>query len=184
MKAKDIVLHPISGYSYEVTITNRIIPGMEKILGIEEKEKLMERFNRGDTCFLAKDNGKYLGILWGHTGDCYVRGAGKRLCLMQNETYLYGVFTLPEARHRSIFNTLKNAFLKYYSSKGISSYYALVSPQNKIMRASLRKNGFTEKSLLLYIRFFHIGLLYEFKFDYNRHRITLVKKEPHDCYII
>lgn len=183
MKAEHIVLHPTSEYSHEVIITNMIIPGMEQILAIGKKE-LMERFSCGDTCFLAKDNGKYLGVLWGHTGDCFVRGVGKRLDLMQNEAYMYGVFTLPEVRKRNIFNTLKNAFFKFYSAKEIVSYYTLVSPQNKIMITSLRKNGFTAKSFLHYIRFLYIGLLYEFNFVYNNRRITLVKREPLDCYII
>jgi hypothetical protein len=168
----------------KITIkTNENLPGINEAFQIESNI-IIERFKHGDICFLAKENDKYLGILWGHTGDCYIRGVGKRLNLKQNEVYLYGIYTLPEARRKNVFNTLKYSFFKYYSERCVNKYYALVAPRNHIMITTLKKVGFIERSRLFYIRIAKVGLLHEYQFDSEESSLKIVTAEPRDCIAI
>ncbi len=169
--------------SHEIIITDKIIAGIAENFGLST-DLLLNRFKYGDTCFLAKGEDKYLGILWGHRGDCYIRGIGKRLNLKQNEVYLYGIYTLPEARHKNVFNTLKYSFFKYYSERGINKYCALVAPNNNIMRTALKKVGFIERSSLFFIRIAKVGLLHEYQFYSEKNSLSIVKEESRDCLVI
>lgn len=137
-----------------------------------------KRFALGDICFVARDRQKYLGILWGHTGRCYIEGAGKKLDLHEREVYLYGVFVLPEARRRQIFKNMMTKFYQYYTARCASGFFALVAPHNLIMQNTLKKLGFAGATKLFYIRVGNIRILHTFHVDSNKRTIKVFNKAP------
>jgi len=168
----------------DVLVTTEVVPGITEAFSISE-ETLRCRFQAGNTCFIARDNSKFMAILWGYNnGDCYIRGAGKRLSIGPKDVYAYGGYTLPEFRNVGALTSMLVAFCRYYSHRGVERTFALTASDNALMWNKLRRMGWTELSYLVFIRLGRIGLLRERTLDSAKGHLTLMTKEPRDCYVI
>ncbi len=161
----------ITGYDAQLADTFKI-----------SKKDMQGRIGAGDKCFAVSDGTGFLGVLWAHTGECFIRGAGKRIQMGNDEVYLYGIFTKPEARRRNVFRSLLNACLRHYSEQNIKKYYALVAVDNLIMQRALEKNGFTVDCSVLYLKAGPIGMLYE-RGGHGK-KFKIISKDPDDCFVI
>lgn len=169
--------------SFEVSILKGNTHAFCESFGLSEAQA-NRRFAHGDLCFVAHDGAKYLGMLWGHRGDCYIRGAGKRIDLDQNGVYVYGIYTNTKARRMNVFNNLKDAFFRYYLAQGVGHFCALVSPSNHIMRNALEKIGFLVFQYLTYLNLGEFGFLYEMDIGSGQRRLRVNIGEPKGLYVI
>lgn len=169
--------------AFDIIILRQTLPELQQGLHIPNEE-IERRFRAGDLCFVAKDGDKLIGSLWGHSGDIYVRGVGKRFEIGPHGVYLYGIYTMPEERQRNVFNSLRDAFFQYYQKQGVNFFFALVHPDNSIMLRALGKLGFKVRSSLTYVRLQRIGLLHEKLFNDKKSSIKIVFREPKDCFVL
>jgi GNAT superfamily N-acetyltransferase len=183
LSGETIVCNSVAETTAEIIVLSEKTSIAEKDIGIEQKE-VGRRFQAGDLCFLALEGDRFLGMVWGHMGDIYIKGAGKKLAVGSQGVYLYGIFTVPEARRRNIFNSLKKRFFQHYQKEGANRFLALVYPGNDIMLRALGKIGFTTHSILTYARFHKIGFLHEWSFDHKKRYLNLVLREPKDCFVL
>lgn len=183
LSAKKIKCAGKMANSFTINIINEYNSELASDFNIK-KEDMQKRIRAGDTCFALSDGTSFLGILWGHTGECFIKGVGKRLPLKNDEVYFYGVFTKPEARNRNVFSSLLNAFFRYYSEKYITKYYALVDVENFIMQQALQKYAFIVGARIFYLRIAGIGLMYEHGPGSPTRKLKVILKDPIDCTVI
>lgn len=121
-----------------------------KILGLhyESATKLLQ--NRSDL-FVYFEGSKPLGMMWGYRGSCYIRGPGISLVHNDGIVYWFWIYTVPEARGKNVYKSLKSAFFQHY--KTAKGFVALVEPSNTIMRREIEKIGFVETKRYFYINF-------------------------------
>jgi hypothetical protein len=169
--------------SFEILVLRENVPEICDTFGLSEAQA-NHRFAHGDLCFVAHDGGKCLGMVWGHRGDCYVRGAGRRMDLDQNGVYLYGIYTNPEARRMNVFNNLKDAFFRYYLAQGMDHFCALVHPDNHIMINALQRIGFVAYYYLQYVSLVKFGFLCEIDIRSGKRLFSMNLREPHGLYLI
>lgn len=169
--------------SFEISILKRNAHAFCESFGLREAQA-NHRFAHGDLCFVAHDGAKYLGMMWGHRGDCYVRGAGRRMDLDQNGVYLYGIYTNPEARRMNVFNNLKDAFFRYYLAQGMDHFCALVHPDNHVMINALERIGFVAYYYLQYVSLVKFGFLCEIDIKSGKRLFSMNLREPHGLYVI
>jgi len=127
-------------------------------LGIQQNimENLLQ--NNSDL-FVCFEGDVPLGMMWGHSGSCYVRGPGIPIIQGKDSVYWFWIFTLPEARGKNIFKRLKNAFFTHY--KDSRCFTALVEPSNSIMRSEMDKIGFKETKQYYYVKLSNTALIIE-----------------------
>jgi len=176
-------MEEISDSLWDIRILDEREAGPEEILGVGSRE-IERRFKNGDLCFVATDGIRQLGVIWGHRGNCYVRGAGKRLSLAPEDVYLYGVYTLPEARKQGVYSALKSCFLQQYRLLGAERVLALIDRKNDIMRISLRESAFREKAGIYYLRIGRFSFSLERDIETGKKNFRVIRREPNDCFII
>jgi len=167
----------------DIIILQQTSSVLKQDLPLEHKE-IERRILAGDKCFIAHEGDHRLGVLWGHIGDIYVKGVGKRLEIGPKGVYLYGIFTAPEFRGKNVFNSLSYTFFRYYQKRGAIRFIASVHPRNTIMLQVFKKIGFKRHSLLLFFRLFRIGILYERSYENKRHHLNLVVNQPTNCFVL
>jgi ribosomal protein S18 acetylase RimI-like enzyme len=175
----EILIHS----TVDTTILQQTSLILKQKLSLERKE-IERRILAGDKCFIAHQGDDCLGVLWGHSGNIFVKGAGKKLYLGLDGVYLYGVFTAPNFRGKNVFNSLIYTFFKYYKKRGVNRFFALVHPRNTAMLHLFKKIGFKQQSLLFFFRLFQIGILYERSYGNERNQLNLVVNQPMDCFVL
>lgn len=166
-----------------VEVLQEHAPVLDTISVIDPQE-IDRRFSNGDLCFFVRDGQRCIGLAWGHTGDCYIRGAGERLTLDSHSVYLYGVFTAEDARGRGIYNAIQEEFFRYYSDKGVTRVYAIIEKNNLIMKKIFLKAGFTIKSHIHYLRLHRVGVRYVHDYNARKMAVQFICREFSDCTII
>ena len=127
------------------------------VLGLqyESATKLLQ--NRSDL-FVYFEGLKPLGMMWGYRGSCYIRGPGISLVHDDDIVYWFWIYTVPEARGKNIYKSLKSAFFEHY--KTAKGFIALVEPSNIIMRREIEKTGFVETKRYFYVNFKNHPLIF------------------------
>lgn len=179
----DTVQLPILQPSFDISILNENSSGWCESFGISESEAI-RRFSHGDLCCIGHQGTTCLGMMWGHRGDAYVRGSGRRIDLDEKGVYLYGAFTRPEARGMGVFSKLTNSFLRFYMNQGINRFRVLIHPDNHISRMVVERIGFSACYYWRYIRIIKFGFLYELEINCRRQIFKIILKEPKDVYFI
>lgn len=142
------------------------------------------RFKNGDLCFLVQDGRRCLGFTWGHTGDCYIRGAAERLTLDPQSAYLYGTFTIEEMRRKGIYDAIQEAFFRYYKERNVTRVYTMIEKDNLIMKEAFLKAGFKIKSHIHYVRYHKTGIRYVYDYEARKMALQYITREPRDITII
>lgn len=94
---------------------------------------LTRRWQFGDRCFgvFCPDN-TLVHVCWVHLGPCYVRGLGLQLDLSPKDCYVYGVFTDPLHRGKSIYRRAQQSLLDILESDKTLKAIQLVEAENRV----------------------------------------------------
>ena len=169
--------------SWTVEVLHEPAPILDTISVVGPSE-MDRRFENGDLCFLVQDGQRCLGFTWGHTGDCYIRGAAERLTLDPQSAYMYGVFTIEEMRRMGIYDAIQEAFFRYYIERHVTRFYTMIEKDNIIMKGAFLKTGFKIKSHIHYVRYHKAGIRYVYDYETKKMAVQFVAREPRDCAII
>lgn len=168
---------------WTVEVLHGPAPILDTIPVINPSE-INRRFANGDQCFLVQDGQRCLGFTWGHTGECYIRGAGERLTLSPQSVYLYNVYTIEEMRRKGICDAIQEAFFRYYRERDVTRAYTMIEKGNLIMKKVFLKAGFEIKSKIHYVRYGMAGIRCVYNYETKKLTVQLVKSPPRDCAII
>ena len=150
-------------------------------LGILQES--MDRLLQNSTdLFVYFEGDVALGMMWGHRGNCYIRGPGISLFQDEETIYWFWIYTAPEARGKNIYKTLRNTFFSHYN--GINKFTALVEPANVIMRNEMSKMGFVETKRYIYVKCRDNSLQYVKCNKSQKNYIQLDKGNRHNLILI
>ena len=155
-----------------VEVVRTYDPGIEAAFGVS-RAVMEERLAAGGTCFVLREEGQFLGIMWGHVGSCYVRGVGLPIVRDDSAVYWYWIATVPTARGRGVFTRLSAAFFRYYVGKGVKSCSAIVETRNTIMRNGMKKMGFAAKTKHCFFKLGRVALIVTTDLDTMTHHVSL-----------
>lgn len=107
------------------------------------------RFERGDKCFVARDNGRIVSARWSATGSAQCDYLSRVVPLADDEVYIYDAFTLPEYRGRKIFPALTSEMHRYYKKEGKRRSLCFTAPEN--LPAMLADTGYRRIGMIGYV---------------------------------
>lgn len=168
---------------WPVAVESGRTPVIDTISVVEPRE-IDRRFANGDLCFLVHDGGQCLGFIWGHVGDCYIRGAAERLTLDPHSVYLYGVYTVEEMRRRGVYDALQEKFIQYYRERQVTRIYTMIEKENRVMKKIFLQGGFRIKSNIHYVRYRNVGVRYVYDYETRKMAVKFINREPRDCAVI
>ncbi|NPV03143.1 MAG: GNAT family N-acetyltransferase [Syntrophaceae bacterium] len=168
---------------WTVEIEQRRTPIINTIAVIDPRD-IDRRFENGDLCFYVHDGIRCLGFTWGHTGDCYIRGAATKLTLEPHSVYLYSVYTLEEVRRRGIYDAIQKEFFRYYKKRQVTRIYTMIEKDNHIMKQVFLRSGFRIKSNIHCVRYHKVGVRYVYDYEDGKMAVQFITREPGDCVVI
>ncbi|MBN2412680.1 GNAT family N-acetyltransferase [candidate division KSB1 bacterium] len=87
------------------------------------RKKLNERFDNGDICLAAWEDGKIIGFTWADLKEFSFKTY--RFPLQENEAYLYDAYTSPEYRGKRIADYLRYQLYLVLAEQGRNTLYSM-----------------------------------------------------------
>ena len=133
----------------EATSENRHL-----ISDVQGESMTARRFERGEKCFVALEDGKAVSYIWGARGVVGVEEIDKAVKPGPKEIYLYDAFTLEPWRGRNLYPSVLRRALEYAEGLGLTRSLIFVEASNTPSRRGVDKAGFIQFQTLYYNRFF------------------------------
>ena len=124
------------------------------ISDVQGESLTARRFERGEKCFVALENGKAVSYIWGARGVVGVEEIDKAVKPEPKEIYLYDAFTLAPWRGRNLYPAVLRCALEYAEKRGLTRSLIFVEAKNLPSRRGVDKAGFIQFQTLCYNRFF------------------------------
>ncbi len=112
------------------------------------------RFERGEKCFAALENGRAVSYIWGARGVVGVEEIDLAVRPEATEIYLYDAFTLEPWRGKNLYPSVLRRALEYGQELGLRRSLIFVESQNAASRRGVTKAGFTQFQTLYHKRLF------------------------------
>ncbi|MCY4381799.1 MAG: GNAT family N-acetyltransferase [Nitrospinae bacterium] len=112
------------------------------------------RFERGEKCFVALEDGKAVSYIWGARGVVGVEEIDKAVKPEAKEIYLYDAFTLEPWRGKNLYPSVLRRALEYGEKLGLTRSLIFVEAKNMASRRGVDKAGFIHFQTLYHNRFF------------------------------
>lgn len=106
------------------------------------KTRVMERAERGDSCFAIRIDGAMAHAGWIATERAWVEYLHRHLLLGRRDIYIYDSYTAPELRQHHLTEARNGYVSEYYRSKGYRRSVGLVAIENKPGLAVVRALGY------------------------------------------
>ena len=120
--------------------------------------EIERRYGCGDRCFGVFAAGRLVNVNWLHFGSCYVLGLGLLLDFDRTACYLYGVFTDPAYRGRSIYRLALAEIAVRLSSRGVNRIVQVVEEANDAPLHTLPKLGYQLGGVIHHTTVFHVKM--------------------------
>lgn len=173
-----------SNYSFYCA-GNDDIPEISEFTGLSE-HVVRGRIKRGDLAYLARqiDDNRLVNIMFALRGNCFVRGMGIPLKLNDNQAYLYGGYTAPEARMKGIFNTALNDVCDILQADGVVKFYSLVEYWNNYSYQYHRGLNYQPISMISYMGLPGFRLSVSRNLQSGKRRVKLFHSPPPNFLIV
>lgn len=174
-----IIYRKYKNYVFEMANDSDIIE-IARLLAIPESV-VKSRMVRGDECCIARVKttaNEIVNVMWIHQGSCYIRGLGLDLKLGDNEVYLYGGYTAPEARMKGIFNTAFKFVYDTLEKRGISGISGVVEGWNHNAYNTHLRLNFKPISKIVHVVVFFIKVSVLTNLESKRKRTRIFLKFP------
>jgi hypothetical protein len=161
-------------------------PEISRLTGVSEAT-LLKRFEIGDKCYIIRDIGndnRIINVEWGHRGACFIRGFGLNLNMGSDSIYLYGAYTLPEARMKGIFNTTFKDIYEFYKKENVTHIYALVEHENHYSYNLHQRLNFKPEIRVIYISILCFKFSCYKNFNNRKRRIKMFITAPQNMILI
>ena len=124
------------------------------ITDVQGEKLTARRFERGEKCFVALEEGKAVSYIWGARGVVGVEEIDKAVKPEPREIYLYDAFTLEPWRGKNLYPAVLRRALEYGEKLGLTRSLIFVEAGNTASRRGVDKAGFTQFQTLYHNRFF------------------------------
>ena len=124
------------------------------ITDVQGESLTARRFERGEKCFVALEDGKAVSYIWGARGVVGVEEIDKAVKPEAKEIYLYDAFTLEPWRGRNLYPAVLRRALEYGEKLGLARSLIFVEAKNAPSRRGVDKAGFIQFQTLYHNRFF------------------------------
>lgn len=124
------------------------------ITDVQGEDLTARRFERGEKCFVALEDGKAVSYIWGARGVVGVEEIDKAIKPEAKEIYLYDAFTLEPWRGQNLYPAVLRRALEYAEGLGLARSLIFVEAKNTPSRRGVDKAGFIQFQTLYYNRFF------------------------------
>ncbi len=138
----------------EHVILENTSPNRPLISDVQGERLTKTRFDRGEKCFAALENGKAVSYIWGARGAVGVEEIDKAVKPEAKEIYLYDAFTLEPWRGKNLYPSVLRRALEYGEKLGLTRSLIFVEAKNTPSRRGVDKAGFIQFQTLYYNRFF------------------------------
>lgn len=115
-----------------------------------DRNAAQRRLAAGDRCFVARHNGRIVGVCWTATGRAWSAYLSRLIPLAADEAYMYDAFTAPSLRGMGIYPTLASATHLHCQSLGLRRVICVTVPENR--RALGVQTGYRTVGILGYIK--------------------------------
>lgn len=159
-----------SSYDRNVRLVTDYMELKTNNLGIQ-KESIENLLPNNTDLFVYFEDELPLGMMWGHSGSCYIRGPGIPIIQEEDTVYWFWIYTVPEARGKNVFTKLSKHFFSHYSE--VKKFTALVDPSNIIMKSEMNKLGFKVAKTFSYFKFGTTTILIDRNRQTNRYKISI-----------
>lgn len=119
----------------------------------KKKSEAIDRFEKGDLCFIAKINGRFIGHFWVSINkEIYIPEIERNISFGHSFAYQYDGWVDPQFRNLGIGKKAMENMLQYLKSKNIKKLYTIsrYAPAQK----ALHSLEFHPVKVLRYIRIF------------------------------
>jgi RimJ/RimL family protein N-acetyltransferase len=162
---------------------------IEKMLSVMylSDNDIVNRFNNGDKCYAIIDDKKIATYIWGHFKNHWMEELELEFNLLDNQTWLYNVVTVREARGKGYYTNILRYLAKHLSENGFTEIYGYAEKRNFPSIKGLKKAGY---NLVLKIRLKKILLKTEYevsvidKNSWNQLKKTIVDFEKHKWIVV
>ncbi len=141
----------------EHVILDRASPNRRLISDVQGENLTSKRFERGEKCFAALEEGKAVSYIWGARGVVGVEEIDRAVKPEAAEIYLYDAFTLEPWRGKNLYPSVLRRALKYGEGLRLKRSLIFVESGNRASRRGVSKAGFTQFQTLYHDRFFVFG---------------------------
>ena len=124
------------------------------ITDVQGESLTARRFERGEKCFVALEDGKAVSYIWGARGVVGVEEIDRAVKPDAKEIYLYDAFTLEPWRGRNLYPAVLRRALEYAEGLGLTRSLIFVEAKNTPSRRGVDKAGFIQFQTLYHNRFF------------------------------
>ena len=138
----------------EHVILERASAHRHLISDVQGESLTAKRFERGEKCFLALEEGKGVSYIWGARGMVGVEEIDKAIQPAATEIYLYDAFTLAHRRGKNLYPSVLRHALEHGAHLGLKRALIFVESKNTASRRGVGKAGFTHFQTLYYDRLF------------------------------
>ena len=127
-------------------------PNRHLISDVQGEHLTKTRFDRGEKCFVALENGKAVSYIWGARGAVGVEEIDQAVKPEAKEIYLYDAFTLEPWRGRNLYPSVLRRALEYGEKLGLTRSLIFVEAKNTPSRRGVDKAGFIQFQTLYFSR--------------------------------
>jgi ribosomal protein S18 acetylase RimI-like enzyme len=106
-----------------------------------ELSELETRFEAGDSCHVARTNGRIVAARWSSTREVRIGYLGYRSELPAGEAYLYDAYTTPAFRRRGISVSLSRHIFMLLHEQGVQDMLSAADPANPAGSGFNRSTG-------------------------------------------
>jgi len=117
-------------------------------------EKIQQRLDKGDRCFVAKKNKVIVAFVWISEKSQEIWEMRSEISLQKRQMCLYNAKVDPKYRGRGILPRAVHYLDNILVKEGFDSLLSVVFPENHLSLRTLRKDGFVEIGYFLYKRQF------------------------------
>ncbi len=127
-------------------------PNRRLISDVQGEHLTKTRFDRGEKCFVALENGKAVSYIWGARGAVGVEEIDQAVKPEPKEIYLYDAFTLEPWRGRNLYPSVLRRALEYGEKLSLTRSLIFVESRNTPSRRGVDKAGFIQFQTLYFSR--------------------------------
>ena len=128
----------------------------------DKRARFQSRFNLGDRCLLAFDQGEVVGYLWFCGRDTYTEEqSGYTFTVQRDSVYSYDAYVREEYRQQGILSQLRVVLYRWMTQHGREKIAILISYDNDIAWMANLKKGFVPYQKTLCLRLFGKRLFLE-----------------------
>jgi len=124
----------------------------------DKKSEFIDRFSKGDLCFVGEYKGDIVSMVWICFKEYYVERDDFLFLLGEDGAFIYDGFTHPAHRMRGMHVYLLNDVIEFLSRKGESKIYGHIDHENDLSMQTHIRFGFRVLEEISFLNFLGLRL--------------------------